>query len=459
MIMPSISKKMPIKTKLILVVFLTSLAVLLLENIAFIIYERIHQKEDLVQNINSFARIISTRSATPLAQRNKNTVQEILNIAGIENQIVAACIYNLQGEIFTRYDSGEERAFEFPAAENLPLVPQIEDDYLYLSEPIMENGVPVGNVFIRASLRELNLRWCNFLLYRGLMILLVSSVTLLIVFRLQRIVLRPIERLNAMVHAIVVNQNYRMRVDVEGNDVISSLAHAFNNTFEAIESRDNALHHCHERLADFEQKIDYPADLLALASLHIADGIEHNGGNINAYRKQLRRFRQHFANATSELHRIVFDEQDMLSAIVYCDALKGVSGNIGAVSLFRFSTTLANELHQGNSLNENDFERLDSLLRNVFQDIDSLDIEQVEHPPEKRNVSPSQLAAITKELLITLEQDLGESEKLLTQLCELAEGSEFEPITEAIAVQLDEFNVEQATFLLMDLQQRLLTKS
>jgi HAMP domain-containing protein len=450
-------KEMPIKKKLILVIFLTSFAVLVLENIGFIIYEHLHHKNELTQDIDSFARIISKRSSEPLSQRDKKVVQDILEIVSIEKQIVAACIYDEKGQIFTRFESGEESPFKFPDDVNLLPVAEIENGYLQLSEPIMREGVQLGTVFIRASLQESNLRWYNFLLYRGLMTMIFSIITLLVTLRLQRVVLRPIERLNAMIHTIVVNQNYRMRVKVESNDEIGSLAHAFNRTLEAMESRESALHRCHERLANFEQKVDYPADLLALASFHIAEGIELNGGQVGAYRKQLFRFRKHFANATNELRCILLDEKDELSAITYCNALKGVSGNIGAMSLLGFTAHLSNSLCEGKQLDENDFNHLDKLLTDVFHDIDSLHVEPAESPM-KRGVSPMQLASVTKDLLTIIEQDLGASEKLLTQLCDLAKDSEFEDLAEAISVQVDEFNVEQATFLLIDLQQRLLSQ-
>lgn len=456
--MPNAPKKIPVKTKFILMVFLTSFLVLLVENTTFIIYERMQETKKLIHDTQSLARIISNYSAKSLLQNDIKTTQESLKILKIENFIVSACIYDVKGNCFASYDSGKERPFEFPAVENLPIDVQIDDAYLQLSEPIIENGVLLGNIFIRASLQELNLHWQNFLLSRFLMILVSSFFLYIITLRLQKSIAKPLENLTQTARTIVASKNYRMRVDVENDDEIGWLAHTINDIIEAVESRETALHRCNERLADFEPQVDYPADLLALANLHIADGIEHNGGRIDAYRKQLRRFRQHFANTTSELRRILQDEKDVLSAITYCNALKGVSGNIGAMLLFDFTSRLSNKLREGAELDENEFKRLDRLSNDVFNDIDSLQVERTENVPVKREFSPMELTAVTRDLLATIEQDLGASEKLQTQLCDLAKGTEFEEIVEAIAVQLDEFNIEQATFLLIDLQQYLLKK-
>lgn len=450
-------KKYTLKMRLILLIFLTSFAVLLLENVAFIVYQRIQIKETVINDADVLGRMLAHHSAHTIIHNNKQEMLEILNLAQIDKSIVTAGIYNPQGELIARYDSGQERAFNFPSFEQLPTTVQLDNEYLLLTEPILSEGTALGTLFLRVTLEEMNLRWSNFLLYRMLMIFVVSSITLSIVFRLQRLISRPIERINSMIHAIVVNKNYRMRVPVEHDDEIGALAHAFNSLLETIEKYTEELHRCNECLVNFEQKVDYPADLLALSSLHIVDGIEHIGGNVEAYRKQLRRFREHFANAIQELQRILYEEKDMLAATVYCNALKGVSGNIGAISLFRYISHITNDLRENRLLDEKNLQRLDMLLQDVFRDIDSLPCEKTTFSEfEKKPFSSTELLAKTEELLAMLESDLGESERYLTQLCELADDSEFETITEAIAVQLDEFNIEQARVLLKDLKQRLM---
>lgn len=450
------AKKMSIKTKFILMVFLTSFSVLLIENITFTIDERVQETNEVIHNTQSFARIISNYNAKFLLQNDQKTAQESLDILKIENFIVAACIYDLKGKCFASYDSGKTRPFEFPTVENLPTGVQIDKDYLQLSEPIISGGVTIGNVLVRASLQELNLRWQNFLLTRLSTILVGSFFLYIITLKLQRSIAKPLANLTFTARTVVATKNYRMRVMVENDDEIGALARTINNIIEAVEKRDVELRRCNERLAHFEQQIDYPADLLALSSLHIADGLEHIGGNEQAYRKQLRRFRQHFADAIQDLRNIVFNEKDIASAGVYLNALQGVSGNIGASSLFRYVSHLSSHLRENRPLEEKNLQRLESLLKDVFRDIDSLPPEKISASNvEKSPFSPAALLAKTDELLATLENDLGESEQHLTQLCEIANGSEFETLTEAIAAQLDKFNIEQASLLLGDLKQRL----
>ena len=454
--MSIISQKLAVKTKFILMVFLTSLSVLLVENSVFIIKKRIDAKQELIRDTQSFARIISNYSAKSLLQNDIKTEQEILDILKIDKAIVSACIYDAKGNFFARYDSGEERPFEFPAVENLPIEAKIENDYLHLSEPVVSNGAIIGNVMIRASLRELNLHWYNYLLYRFLMIFFSGLVLYLITLRLERNISKPLQRLILTSHAIVVNKNYRMRVTVENEDDFGALARVFNEMIEAVETSERALRESNERLATFEQAKDYPADLLALASLHVGAGIEHIGGNVEAYRKQLHRFRQHFAHAPQEIHHVLFEEKDILSATVYFNALRGVAGNIGATSLYRCVMQLSKNLKENHIPDASDLEKMNDLLQEVFTDIDSLTLtEKNQNLARKEDFSPAKLLATATALLNTFDHDLGASEALLDELCTLASGSEFESLAEAIAIQLDEFNIERATMLLNDLTHRL----
>lgn len=62
-------------------------------------------------------------------------------------------------------------------------------------------------------------------------------------------------------------------------------------------------------------------------------GIRRIGGKEEVNRKQIcSRFREHYADADIRLQQLIVDGTQ--KAEDYCHALKGVSGNIGAVRLF-----------------------------------------------------------------------------------------------------------------------------
>src|SRR5690606_6387732 len=73
---------------------------------------------------------------------------------------------------------------------------------------------------------------------------------------------------------------------------------------------------------------EIPADLLALGSLEVPAAVQRIGGNPEAYRRQLLRFRDHHAHEIDELAELV-RAGDLEAAHERCHLLKGITGNLG----------------------------------------------------------------------------------------------------------------------------------
>ena len=224
-----------IKTKLVMIIVITSLAALLIQAAGFIVYERMRVKDELVRDLSSLARIVADRSTAALIFNDDKVAIETLGALKVKRPVTAACLYDAEGKVFARYDSGEERPFAFPPLRSTESRADIEDGYLSLSEPVMEGGVPIGTVFIRASLRELDLLWRNYLLFAGLIAAATAALTLLVATRWQRIVSGPIERLTQTMQTISTSKDYSVRAGAENRDEIGTLVAVFNGMLETIE--------------------------------------------------------------------------------------------------------------------------------------------------------------------------------------------------------------------------------
>ncbi len=199
------------------------------------------------------------------------------------------------------------------------------------------------------------------------------------------------------------------------------------------------------------------ADLLALQSLQVGEGLRRIGGKEAAYRKQLKRFREHYADAVSELRRLLQANQ-LPAAENYCHALKGVAGNLGANKLYE-SVTQIDSLLKRQQIPENaDIDRLQELLGQVIDDIDSLAEQPLPEPPAGTRRSQAEILAIIHALAAVLETDLGAAEALMAELRLAAAGGQFESEVNQIAAQVDAFNIDQALILLAGLQQRLTSR-
>lgn len=197
----------------------------------------------------------------------------------------------------------------------------------------------------------------------------------------------------------------------------------------------------------------FPPDLLALASLNAGEGIRRMGGKPEAYRKQLRRFRERYNDMVDELQRLM-TEQGLQPAADYCHALKGVTGNIGATALYEKVSELNARFKQGQSPDAAMLAAMRLLAQTVMQDIDSLaaDPESIAFTPP---MNPDQLGERLKRLADALEYDLGAAAPLLMELRDGAKGTPLAPRIAAIAAQVEVFAIDEALLQINDLQQHL----
>lgn len=208
------------------------------------------------------------------------------------------------------------------------------------------------------------------------------------------------------------------------------------------------------RRAGVPQVDEIPADLLALTSLDTREGIRRIGGKADAYRRQLRRFREHYADAVAELQRAA--ERGVREAEEYCHMLKGVAGNLGARELYRKLGEIDTRLRQGDLPDATALAELHALLEAVLRDIDGLPVKPA--PESAAGAVPLdyvQLLERLEDLEHAFENDLGAAEPLLGDLRSSAAGTPFEPQIAAIAASFDVFDIDRALAQLGTLRQSL----
>jgi signal transduction histidine kinase/CheY-like chemotaxis protein/HPt (histidine-containing phosphotransfer) domain-containing protein len=198
-----------------------------------------------------------------------------------------------------------------------------------------------------------------------------------------------------------------------------------------------------------------PPELLALSSLDAREGVRRIGGKVEAYRRQLGRFREHYAQAAAELQRVATD-QGVQQAEDYCHALKGVIGNIGAMTLFGAVADIDAELKQGHPPTAAALDTLQVLLQDVMRDIDHLAISsKPTMAPVVVLLDAGQLRERLQRLKEALDHDLGDAEPLLAELRSGVSGTPLEADIAAIAAKVDVFDIDAAQRQLSQLHEHL----
>jgi signal transduction histidine kinase/CheY-like chemotaxis protein len=231
-------------------IFLISGVVLFVTCITFFAYELYTFRKTTIEKLSTIGKIISANSTAALAFDNHEDAKEILAALKAEQHIVAACLYDENGDLFSQYASG-------PAINTLPARAGPEgyrfvNSSLEVFQPVMEETRRLGTLYLRSDLGGMYER---FRLY-GIVVASVIAICILSAFLLSRIlqksISKPILALAETAKVISDRGDYSLRAIKLGKDELGSLTDAFNDMLSQIQTKNQALYDFNQTL---EQKV------------------------------------------------------------------------------------------------------------------------------------------------------------------------------------------------------------
>ena len=232
-------KNQPIRRQLMTVILLTSGAVVLLTCAAFVAYEWVTFRRELVASLTTLAQITADNSTAAVAFENESDAKEVLSALRIERNVVAACLYDKDGKLFARYPANEPAA-TFPSAPEKD-GHRFTQAHLILFQPVSESGRRLGTLYLRSDVSAMYER---FQLYGGVAVL-VLAISCLVAFAisaaLQKRISQPILSLADTAKAISERRDYSVRARKGTQDELGLLTDAFNQMLNQIQAQDSAL--------------------------------------------------------------------------------------------------------------------------------------------------------------------------------------------------------------------------
>ena len=230
-------KDTPIRRKLMMVILLTSGVVLLLTCAAFIAYELLSFRQTMVRNVSILGEVIAANSTAALAFANQDDATEVLAALKAERHIVAASLYDTNGELFAKYPAGLP-ADAFPVAPERDAY-RFEPSHLVGVQPVVQgNNKRLGTLYLKSDLGAMYER---LRLYSGIAAL-VLAVSFLVAYLLSRVlqqqISQPILALAETAKAVSDRRDYSVRATRLGKDELGLLTDAFNHMLGQIQAHE-----------------------------------------------------------------------------------------------------------------------------------------------------------------------------------------------------------------------------
>lgn len=245
-------RDLPIKRKLALVIFLSSLIGLALAYIVLLSYEVHIYRQNASRNFDMIGEIIASNSTAALIYDDQKVGREILSGLRARPGFIAAALFDKEGKLFATYP--EKLATPPPRPSSAENGIHFHSNDITLYRPVIQGDRQVGTLFLQADLHSMYTRLGAY----GLVLLGVLAGSALVALLLSNIFQRgisdPLLGLANAAQIISERKDYSVRVSKTSNDELGYLTEAFNSMLDQIQSSDSALRSSEERLsAVFQQ--------------------------------------------------------------------------------------------------------------------------------------------------------------------------------------------------------------
>lgn len=230
--------RLVIRQKVVLVALSASGVAVFLAFVAFIAYEAQSYRASRVTSLNAVARVIADNSTAALTFEDAQTAAHTLSALRSERHIVSACLHDELGRHFADYyrGDGSVHVCTRDLARVGGLGRDVVDDF-----PILLNGQPIGQLFIRSEHIDLSARVLYYGAIFGVVTLASLAVAFLLASRLEQLISQPVLGLVATARRVTSQRDYGVRATYGGNDEVGLLTHSFNEMLDQIQARDRQL--------------------------------------------------------------------------------------------------------------------------------------------------------------------------------------------------------------------------
>jgi signal transduction histidine kinase len=238
-----------IRRKVMFLVLMTTLSALVLSALGLVIYDLRAYERQWTNDLYLQAEILARASAPALQFNDRQAATNDLKLIRVRPRVLQAALYTNAGELFASYAKPGE------AAPPLPQRPQadgyhIEDGQLTLFRRVIENGEPLGTMYLRATYNPWG-RLGDYLTIIGLVMVASLAIAAIMSSWLQSTITTPILEVAGVAREVMEKRDYSLRARKTTEDELGELVDSFNAMVAEIGRRAAALAHADQRKDEF----------------------------------------------------------------------------------------------------------------------------------------------------------------------------------------------------------------
>lgn len=249
------SLNLSLKAKLMLIITAVSAFCLLVACVAFVGYERVLVRREMVRDHGTLAEMVGINSTVALLSQNHAQVAETLRAMRAEPGVMFAAVFTTDGQMFASYVRGNRKSGFIPPSLR-PDGAYFEDGSLLLFRSIITvTNEQIGVVCIQSDLEMEKDQLLNYAGILSLILLGSFLIAFLLSAKLQQVFSRPILHLLQVEARVSREKDYSIRAQKHAADELGSLIDGFNLMLTQIQLRDQALRESEERFRSLLENV------------------------------------------------------------------------------------------------------------------------------------------------------------------------------------------------------------
>lgn len=277
-----------IRSKLLLVIMLTTFVALVVACAAFLAYEQTTFRSSMARDLSITAELTAANTGAEMDFEDAAGATNALASLAAQPHIRRATMYRQDGSVFADYHRAAVTKGASPPP-SLEVGYYFGPDQLIVVCPIVYNRVRSGTLLLESDLQALRERLRGFGFIVWVVLLASTLVAYLLASRLQSLISRPILQLANTTAQVAAERDYSLRAEKQGNDELGQLIDGFNEMLAQIERQNASLRlardQLEERVEARTQELKKVHQELLQASrqagmAEVATSVLHNVGNV-----------------------------------------------------------------------------------------------------------------------------------------------------------------------------------
>ncbi len=238
----------PIKRKLMLIAFLSTLGAMLLAMLVSVVLQWFLLRNELAKNVHAQVSIVATNSTSALLFSDHDAAEQTLGaLAAIGNIEFAGLIDKTGKELAVYVRTGSMMPLhQHTAAEGAS--DTYSTKYLEVVVPIVFKQERIGLIHVRSNLVPVYEQLAGSMLVTFAAATGALLVAVMMLLRLLPAITDPLLNLVGLMNTVSRGKNYTLRAEVRGKDEVGTLAQEFNDMLAQIQTRDDELARHREHL-------------------------------------------------------------------------------------------------------------------------------------------------------------------------------------------------------------------